>query len=124
MEISAQGALREFKRKLLDCEFLILINDQHQNTSPIEQIFLDINEKAQLLEIEDIFKGYCFENYDDAYHQDLRATWVNLKKQGMQFTRFGFENLSQYGWMKITHSSCLYVQALWPLIRNTQQTIS
>lgn len=95
-EISSQGALREFKRKLLDCELLVLINDQHQNTSPIEQIFLDINEKAQLLEVEDIFKGYCFENYDDAYHQDLRSTWVDLKKQGMQFTRFGFENLSQY----------------------------
>lgn len=95
-EIEAQGMLREFKRKLLDCKLLVLINDQHQNTSPIEQIFLDINEKAQLLEVEDIFKGYCFENYDEAYHQDLRETWVSLKKQGMQFTQFGFDNLSQY----------------------------
>lgn len=91
-----QGTLREFKGKLLDSEMLVLINDQHRNTSPIEQIFLDINEKAQLLEVEDIFKGHCFENYDDAYHQDLRSTWVELKKQGMQFTKFGFENLSQF----------------------------
>ena len=91
-----QGTLREFKGKLLDSEMLVLINDQHRNTSPIEQIFLDINEKAQLLEVEDIFKGHCFENYDDAHHQDLRSTWVELKKQGMQFTKFGFENLSQF----------------------------
>lgn len=95
-QMAEQGSLREFKGKLLDCEMLVLINDQHRNTSPIEQIFLDINEKAQLLEVEDIFKGHCFENYDDAYHQELRSTWVELKKQGMQFTKFGFENLSQF----------------------------
>lgn len=29
----------EFKRKLLDCEILVLINDQHDNTHPVEQLF-------------------------------------------------------------------------------------
>ena len=54
----------EFRRKLLDCEILILINDQHDNIHPVEQLFLDINEKAQLLQVEDIFKGHCFENFE------------------------------------------------------------
>ncbi len=94
--LEEQGALREFKSKLLDCELLILINDQHRNANPVEQVFLDINEKAQLLEVEDIFKGHCFENYDDTYHRDLRNIWVELKKWGMKFVEFGFENLSQY----------------------------
>ena len=91
-----QASVREFKRKLLDCEVLILINDQHTNTSPIEQIFLDINEKAQLLEVEDIFKGHCFENYTEEFHNDLRSTWVDFKKCGIGFKQLGFSGLSQY----------------------------
>ena len=46
---------RDFKDKLLNSEVLVLINDERP-TTPIEQIFLDINEKAQLLDTEDIFK--------------------------------------------------------------------
>jgi len=91
-----QALVREFKRKLLDSELLVLINEQHNNTRSIEQIFLDINEKAQLLEVEDIFKGHCFENHEEAFHNDLRNIWVDLKKCGMGFKPLGFSNLSQY----------------------------
>lgn len=86
----------EFKRKLLDCEILVLINDQHDNTHPVEQLFLDINEKAQLLQVEDIFKGHCFENYEEIFHDDLRKLWIQLKKCAMGFKKFGFSDASQY----------------------------
>lgn len=86
----------EFKRKLLDCEILVLINDQHDNTHPVEQLFLDINEKAQLLQVEDIFKGHCFENYEEIFHDDLRTLWIQLKKSAMGFKKFGYEDASQY----------------------------
>ena len=89
--------VREFKRQLLDCEILVMINNQHGNTRPVEQIFLDINEKSQLLEVEDIFKGHCFENFDIAYHQELKEKWTDLKRCGMRFKQdFGFKDVSQY----------------------------
>ena len=89
--------VREFKRQLLDCEILVMINIQHGNTRPVEQIFLDINEKSQLLEVEDIFKGHCFENFDIAYHQELKEKWTDLKRCGMRFKQdFGFKDVSQY----------------------------
>lgn len=86
----------EFRRKLLDCEILVLINDQHDNTHPVEQLFLDINEKAQLLEVEDIFKGHCFENCREYFHDELRELWIQLKKCAMGFKKFGLKNASQY----------------------------
>ncbi len=89
--------VREFKRKLLDCELLVMINNEHGNTRPVEQIFLDINEKSQLLEVEDIFKGHCFENFEIAYHQVLKDKWTALKRCGMRFKKdFGFKDVSQY----------------------------
>ena len=89
--------VREFKRQFFDCELLIMINDRHGTTRPIEQIFLDINEKAQLLEDENIFKGHCFENFEEEYHQDLKNTWTELKKCGMEFVRnFAYDDVSQY----------------------------
>lgn len=86
----------EFKRKLLDCEVLVLINDSHDNIHPVEQLFLDINEKAQLLEVEDIFKGHCFENFEEYYHQSLRERWIEFKKCAMGFKKFGYKNASDY----------------------------
>lgn len=89
--------VREFKRQLLDCELLVMINDSHGTTRPVEQIFLDINEKSQLLEVEDIFKGHCFENFDVDYHQYLKEVWTQLKRCGMCFKEnFGFKDVSQY----------------------------
>lgn len=87
--------VREFKSKLLDSEVLVLINDENTST-PIEQIFLDINEKAQLLEIEDIFKGHCFEIFAPEFHDRLRETWVSLKKYAAGFSALGIKSLSEY----------------------------
>lgn len=105
-EIS-QNNLRYFKEKLLDSEFLVLINDQHTQTNPVEQVFLDINEKAQLLKVEDIFKGHCFKNYDEEHYNELRSTWVALKKHGVYFTKIGFEDLSQYIYLYLLETDSL-----------------
>lgn len=86
---------RDFKDKLLNSEVLVLINDERP-TTPIEQIFLDINEKAQLLDTEDIFKGHCFEIFDPTYHAELRDTWVELKKCASGFRKLGVKSLSDY----------------------------
>lgn len=95
-EFNEQSDVANFKNNLLECELLVLINVEHTQTSPVEQLFLDINEKAQLLEVEDIFKGHCFENYQEDAHDDLRNLWVELKKCSIGFKRFGFENTSQF----------------------------
>lgn len=86
----------DFKRKLLDCEILVLVNDQHDNLHPVEQLFLDINEKAQLLQVEDIFKGHCFENCEEYLYHELRTLWVQLKKCTVGFKKFGYDNASEY----------------------------
>jgi len=93
LETPAQA--RVFKDKLLNSEVLVLINDERP-TTPIEQIFLDINEKAQLLDVEDIFKGHCFEIFAPEFHGDLRDTWVNLKKCSSGFRSLGVKSLSEY----------------------------
>lgn len=89
--------VRKFKKKLLDCEMLVLIHDSHNHTHPVEQLFLDINEKAELLQPEDIFKGHCFENCEELTHNKLRDLWVNLKKCAMGFRKyFGYKDASEY----------------------------
>ena len=86
---------RDFKEKLLNSEVIVLISDQTTIT-PIEQIFLDINEKAQLLDVEDIFKGHCFEIFSPEFYSNLRDTWVNLKKCAVGFKKFGIKTLGDY----------------------------
>ena len=107
--INSKGEIGSFKKKLLDCEFLVLINDRHTNANPVEQVFLDINEKAKLLEPEDIFKGHCFEKYSEEFYQELRGNWVELKKIATCFNRFGFRDLSEYLYLFIleTHDETI-----------------
>lgn len=88
--------VRDFKDKLFDCELLVLINNNHGHTRSVEQLFLDINEKSQQLEVEDVFKGHCFENYAEDYHDFLKSQWVDLKKTAMSFRKFGFKDVSEY----------------------------
>lgn len=95
-ELGDNVAVEDFRRKLMACELLILINDQNPQTNPIEQVFLDINEKSQLLDVEDIFKGHCFENYASEMHQILRQKWIELKKTSFLFKKFHFVDLNQY----------------------------
>ena len=103
--LSSDEDIRQFKSKLLDCNFLVLINNRQENRTPIEQVFLDINEKAQLLAPEDIFKGHCFERYTDDYYDELRNTWIELKKQAGSFIRFGIKNLSEYLYLYILEAT-------------------
>lgn len=49
-----------------------------------------------MLQVEDIFKGHCFENYEEIFHDDLRMLWIQLKKCAMGFKKFGFSDASQY----------------------------
>ena len=93
--ITTPAEARDFKEKLLNSEVLVLVSDQTTAT-PIEQIFLDINEKAQLLDVEDIFKGHCFEIYSPEFYHNLRDDWVDLKKCAAAFNEFGIKTLGDY----------------------------
>lgn len=93
---SSQDEVRDFKEKLLNSKVLVLINDNDPTIRSIEQVFLDINEKAALLEPEDIFKGYCFKNTDTEFHESLRDKWVRIRKCGSGFSKLGFSDLSEY----------------------------
>lgn len=83
--------LVSFQKKVLDCQVLVLIGDTHrrQNES-IEEIFLDINFKSQLLDVADIFKGYCFKNYPATYHDELKGQWTTVRKYMKAFERIGY----------------------------------
>lgn len=112
--VSTAEDAREFKRKLLNSKILVLINEEHHAVS-IEQIFLDINEKAQLLDTEDIFKGHCFEIFDAEFHGRLRQTWVDLKTAATDFSVFGVKSLSDYiYWFLLEHDSTSLPQKLNP----------
>lgn len=104
---STNEEVNEFKQKLINSKILVLINDEHEYTRPVEQLFLDINEKAQLLKVEDIFKGHCFENYDADHHTELRNKWVELKRMSAEFKRFAFEDTSQYIYLYLLETETL-----------------
>lgn len=95
-EFIDNNALFAFRQKFYSCKFLILINDEHDYNRSVEQLFLDINEKAQLLLVEDIFKGHCFEKYSPAYRLHLKELWVKIKTISVAFQKFGFEDTSQF----------------------------
>lgn len=83
--------LRKFQNKLLDSEVLVLIGDtQGRQNNSIEEVFLDINFKSQLLDVADIFKGYCFKNYSSAYHDELKEHWTEVRKYTKQFKKIGY----------------------------------
>ncbi|MEE0510362.1 MAG: DUF262 domain-containing protein [Peptococcaceae bacterium] len=83
--------LRNFQNKLLDSEFLVLIGDtQKRHSNSIEEVFLDINFKSQLLDVADVFKGYCFKNYTPLSHDDLKQLWTEVRKYKKQFERIGY----------------------------------
>lgn len=51
-----------YKQQLLDCRILLFAqkNTANMQQGSSEEIYIDINEKAQKLDPEDIFKGHCF----------------------------------------------------------------
>lgn len=92
--------VRSFKNKFYKCNFLILINVQHENDSSVEQVFLDINEKSQLLDPAAIFKGHCFEIFETEYHEILKQKWIEIKKAAKRFeVNFKYKNISWFLYM-------------------------
>ena len=100
-EKEKEKKLQGYLRNLLECDFLVMINEEHKLSSPIEQVFLDINEKTQELDAEDIFKGHCFDIYAEDYYTHLRENWIKLKKCATGFKRFGYNSLSEYLYLRI-----------------------
>lgn len=81
-----------FQNKILDCQVLVLIGEPDgKQQDSIEEVFLDINFKSQLLDFANIFKGYCFKNYDAASHEELKQQWAKILTYTKQFEQFGYE---------------------------------
>jgi len=99
-EMNEYEDVRSFKNKLYKCNFLILVNVQDENDSSVEQVFLDINEKSQLLNPEAIFKGHCFEIFEAEHHETLKQKWVEIKKAAKRFeVNFKYKDTSWYLYM-------------------------
>lgn len=92
-ELESVSDIISFQKKVLDCQILVLIGETggRQNDS-IEDVFLDINFKSQLLDVADIFKGYCFKNYFPANHEELKKQWTEVRKYTKCFERFGYRD--------------------------------
>lgn len=83
--------ITNFQKKFLDSEVLVLIGDtQGRQNDSIEEVFLDINFKSQLLDVADIFKGYCFKNYSSAFHNELKEHWTEVRKYTKEFEKIGY----------------------------------
>lgn len=75
--------LDEYKQKLLDCEILLFSqkNTDSLQQGSIEEIYIDINEKSQKLDPEDIFKGHCFAICKtDTQQGQVKMLWRSAKK--------------------------------------------
>ena len=85
--------LLNFQNKVLDCQVLVLIGEPNgRQQDSIEEVFLDINFKSQLLDVANIFKGYCFKNYSATSHEELKDQWATIRSHTKQFEkRFGYE---------------------------------
>lgn len=94
------GSIKEFMRKFLGCEFFVLIKSLKDTVLSVEQFFLDVNEKAQPLAAEDIFKGYCFEKFSEGHHDSLKETWVKIKEISFEFkSKYGYKDTSDFLYM-------------------------
>lgn len=79
--------LSKIVSNILKCQFVVIVNKDSAGAfqDPVEQIFLDINEKSQGLDAEDIFKGHCFKNFGGLHIDVVKKDWENVKITGMQF---------------------------------------
>lgn len=91
LELKNINDIESFQKKLLDSQFLILIGDtQGKHNDSIEEVFLDINFKSKLLDVADIFKGYCFKNYANSCHDELKSHWAKVRKYIKEFEKIGY----------------------------------
>ena len=96
-EITEVQDRKDFFNKLTDSKLLVFINDADDDVKSIEQMFLDINEKTQKLDNENIFKGHCFEIFKEDGYEELKQKWIHLKKVAMKFSQlFGYKDMGQY----------------------------
>lgn len=92
-ELNSINDLQSFQNKVLDSQFLILIGDtQGRHNDSIEEVFLDINFKSKLLDVADIFKGYCFKNYSNSSHDELKQHWTKVRKYIKEFEQIGYSD--------------------------------
>ena len=96
--------IEDFTKKLKYSTLLIFINSDE--STPIEEVYLDINDKAQQLDVEDIFKGYCFKKYDYDRYDELKNIWKDLKMISIKFKElFGYNGLDQYLYLYLLSQS-------------------
>ncbi len=85
----------QFKRKLLKSTLLLLINEKDNES--IEEVYIDINYKTQTLDVEDIYKGYCFKYVEREFHEELKGLWKDLKAIVFKFSKcFNYKNFDEY----------------------------
>lgn len=90
-ELNAMGDIFSFQSKILDSQLLILVGDTRgRHNDSIEEVFLDINFKSKLLDVADIFKGYCFKNYANSSHDELKEHWTKVRKYIKEFENLGY----------------------------------
>lgn len=80
----SERTLQDYKECLLDCGVLLFVqnNDDKKQQGSIEEIYIDINEKSQRLDPEDIFKGHCFALCKTPKTQEkVKTLWKSLKQQ-------------------------------------------
>ena len=92
-ELESINNLQSFQNKVLDSQLLILIGDTRgRHNDSIEEVFLDINFKSKLLDVADIFKGYCFKNYSNSSHEELKGHWTKVRKYIKEFEEIGYSD--------------------------------
>ncbi|MEG1635757.1 MAG: hypothetical protein RR388_09025, partial [Rikenellaceae bacterium] len=72
-----------YKQQLLDCEILLFAQKNTANfqQGSSEEIYIDINEKSQRLDPEDIFKGHCFAICKRPEQQaEVKRLWCTIKQ--------------------------------------------
>ena len=73
-----------YKQQLLDCRILLFAqkNTANMQQGSSEEIYIDINEKAQKLDPEDIFKGHCFAICKTVVQQNrVKILWRSIKQK-------------------------------------------
>lgn len=95
--------LDQYKQRLLDCKVLVFAqkNTEGSQQGSSEEIYIDINEKAQKLDPEDIFKGRCFAMCKSAEQQHrVKELWCAIKQsyfsEGELFKRADLGSVLHY----------------------------
>lgn len=76
-------SLDNYKTHLLDCRILLFSqkNTENLQQGSSEEIYIDINEKSQRLDPEDIFKGHCFAICKTPNQQtQVKNLWRSIKQ--------------------------------------------